>query len=252
MPENEKNTQPLLEITGLKKYYPIEAGIAKKQVGQVKAVDDVTLSIQRNEVLGVVGESGCGKTTLGRTILRIIEPTEGSIRFRFDGKEIDFTALDKKALRGMRRHIQMIFQNPYTSLNPRMTIFDIVAEPMRLAGGYTEEEISDRVKDLIDRVGMEVKHLNRYPHAFSGGQRQRIGIARALYHNPEILVFDEATSALDNDTETAIMEAIENFHGRKTLIIIAHRLRTIENCDMIYNVDQCKISLTKDATRRNG
>ena len=131
----------LLEITGLKKYYPIEAGIAKKQVGLVKAVDDVTLSIQKNEVLGVVGESGCGKTTLGRTILRIIEPTEGSIKFNFDDREIDFTSLDKKELRGMRRYIQMIFQNPYTSLNPRMTIFDIVAEPMRLAGGYSEEVI---------------------------------------------------------------------------------------------------------------
>ena len=123
MPEIAKNNQPLLEITGLKKYYPIEAGIAKKQIGQVKAVDDVTLSSRRNEVLGVVGESGFGKKTLGRTILRIIEPTEGSVKFNFDGEEIDFTSLDKKALRRMRRHNQMIFQNPYTSLNPRMTIF---------------------------------------------------------------------------------------------------------------------------------
>ena len=231
MPEIVKNNQPLLEITGLKKYYPIEAGIAKKQVGLVKAVDDVTLSIRRNEVLGVVGESGCGKTTLGRTILRIIEPTEGSVKFNFDGEEIDFTSLDKKALRGMRRHIQMIFQNPYTSLNPRMTIFDIVAEPMRLAGDYTEDEISDRVKDLISKVGLEIKHLNRYPHAFSGGQRQRIGIARALALGPKFVVADEAVSALDVSIQAQIINLLRDLQEKfkLTYLFISHDLSVVEH-----------------------
>ena len=231
MPEIAKNNQPLLEITGLKKYYPIEAGIAKKQIGQVKAVDDVTLSIRRNEVLGVVGESGCGKTTLGRTILRIIEPTEGSVKFNFDGEEIDFTSLDKKALRRMRRHIQMIFQNPYTSLNPRMTIFDIVAEPMRLAGDYTEDEISDRVKDLISKVGLEIKHLNRYPHAFSGGQRQRIGIARALALGPKFVVADEAVSALDVSIQAQILNLLQELKEEYdlTYMFIAHNLSVVEH-----------------------
>lgn len=229
MPEIAKNNQPLLEITGLKKYYPIEAGIAKKQIGQVKAVDDVTLSIRRNEVLGVVGESGCGKTTLGRTILRIIEPTEGSVKFNFDGEEIDFTSLDKKALRRMRRHIQMIFQNPYTSLNPRMTIFDIVAEPMRLAGDYTEDEISDRVKDLISKVGLEIKHLNRYPHAFSGGQRQRIGIARALALGPKFVVADEAVSALDVSIQAQILNLFRRLQHDCgfSILFVAHDLAVV-------------------------
>ena len=220
----------LLEITGLKKYYPIEAGIAKKQVGLVKAVDDVTLSIQKNEVLGVVGESGCGKTTLGRTILRIIEPTEGSIKFNFDDREIDFTSLDKKELRGMRRYIQMIFQNPYTSLNPRMTIFDIVAEPMRLAGGYSEEEISERVRGLIDKVGLEVKHLNRYPHAFSGGQRQRIGIARALALGPKFVVADEAVSALDVSIQAQILNLLLDLKDKNglTYVFISHNLAVVK------------------------
>lgn len=231
MPENEKNIQPLLEITGLKKYYPIETGIAKKQVGVIKAVDDVTLSIRQNEVLGVVGESGCGKTTLGRTILRIIEPTEGTIRFRFDEKEIDFTALDKRELRKMRRYIQMIFQNPYTSLNPRMTIFDIVAEPIRLAGEYTEDKISERVKDLIDKVGLEVKHLNRYPHAFSGGQRQRIGIARALALGPKFVVADEAVSALDVSIQAQILNLLQELKEtyNLTYMFIAHNLSVVEH-----------------------
>lgn len=232
MPEKMMKTQkPLLEITGLKKYYPIEAGIIKKQVGVVKAVDDITLSIHKNEVLGVVGESGCGKTTLGRTILRIIEPTEGTIKFNFDDREIDFTSLDKKELRKLRRDIQMIFQNPYTSLNPRMTIFDIVAEPMRLAGGYTEKAISDRVKYLIDKVGLEIKHLNRYPHAFSGGQRQRIGIARALACGPKFVVADEAVSALDVSIQAQILNLLQELKEEcdLTYMFIAHNLSVVEH-----------------------
>ena len=223
--------KPLLEISGLKKYYPIEAGITKRQVGLVKAVDDITLSIRKNEVLGVVGESGCGKTTLGRTILRIIEPTAGTIKFNFDDQEIDFTSLGKKEMRKVRKDIQMIFQNPYTSLNPRMTILDIVAEPMRLAGGYSESEITDRVKYLIGKVGLEIKHLNRYPHAFSGGQRQRIGIARALACGPKFVVADEAVSALDVSIQAQIFNLLqelkEEYH--LTYMFIAHNLGVVEH-----------------------
>ncbi|MBE7722552.1 MAG: ATP-binding cassette domain-containing protein [Lacrimispora celerecrescens] len=223
--------KPLLEITGLKKYYPIEAGITKEQVGVVKAVDDITISIAKNEVLGVVGESGCGKTTLGRTILRIIEPTEGTVKFNFDDKEIDFTSINKNKLREVRRYIQMIFQNPYTSLNPRMTVFDIVAEPMRLAKQFKEEEITERVRDLVNRVGLELKHLNRYPHAFSGGQRQRIGIARALASGPKFVVADEAVSALDVSIQAQILNLLQDLKEEYdlTYMFIAHNLSVVEH-----------------------
>lgn len=178
-----------------------------------------------------MGESGCGKTTLGRTILRIIEPTAGTIKFNFDDQEIDFTSLGKKEMRKVRKDIQMIFQNPYTSLNPRMTILDIVAEPMRLAGGYSESEITDRVKYLIGKVGLEIKHLNRYPHAFSGGQRQRIGIARALACGPKFVVADEAVSALDVSIQAQILNLLqelkEEYH--LTYMFIAHNLGVVEH-----------------------
>lgn len=230
MPENMERL-PLLQIEGLKKYYPIEAGISKKKIGEVKAVDNINLTVYKNEVLGVVGESGCGKTTLGRTVLRIIEPTAGKVKFHFDDQEVDFTALEKKELRKMRRYLQMIFQNPYTSLNPRMTIFDIVAEPMRLGGGFTEDEISERVKTLIRKVGLEVKHLNRYPHAFSGGQRQRIGIARALVMSPKFVVADEAVSALDVSIQAQILNLLKELKDENNLtyLFIAHNLSVVEH-----------------------
>lgn len=221
----------LVEIRSLKKYYPIEKGLMKKVTGVVKAVDDITLNIYKNETLGMVGESGCGKTTLGRTILRIIEPTSGEVRFHFDGEDVDFLALGKQELRAMRRNIQMIFQNPYTSLNARMTIFDIVAEPMRLAKIYKETEIAERVKYLIAKVGLEVKHLNRFPHAFSGGQRQRIGIARALSLNPKFIVADEAVSALDVSIQAQILNLMADLKEETglTYLFIAHDLSVIEH-----------------------
>ena len=223
--------QVLVEIKSLKKYYPIERGLLKRQEGVVKAVDDITLNVYRNETLGMVGESGCGKTTLGRTILRIIEPTSGEVRFHFDNESIDFLALDKHELRKMRRNVQMIFQNPYTSLNARMTIFDIVAEPMRLAKTYSEQEIVERVKFLIAKVGLEVKHLNRFPHAFSGGQRQRIGIARALSLNPRFIVADEAVSALDVSIQAQILNLMADLKEEAglTYLFIAHDLSVIEH-----------------------
>lgn len=224
-------TKPLLEIRGLKKYYPIETGVYKKKIGEVKAVDEITLTIHEGEVLGVVGESGCGKTTLGRSILRIIEPTEGEVIFHFGDKDINFTKLSKKELRAVRNYIQMIFQNPYTSLNPRMTILDIIAEPLRLAGGYEESEIADRVKYLVEKVGLEVKHLNRFPHAFSGGQRQRIGIARALALEPKFVVADEAVSALDVSIQAQILNLLQDLQKEYglTYMFIAHNLSVVEH-----------------------
>lgn len=225
------NSDYILEISNLKKYYPVEKGIAKKVVGYVKAVDDINLKIKRNEVLGVVGESGCGKTTLGRTILRILEPTCGKIEFHVDGKDIDFTALNKKELRESRHYFQMIFQNPYTSLNPRMTVYDLIAEPMRLAGTFSDEEISERIQDLVKRVGLEVRHLRRYPHAFSGGQRQRIGIARALALGPAFVVADEAVSALDVSIQAQILNLLQDMKDEfnLTYMFIAHNLSVVEH-----------------------
>lgn len=197
----------------------------------VKAVDDVTLTIHKNEVLGVVGESGCGKTTLGRAILRIVEPTSGEVIYHFDDKAVNFTTLNKKELRSMRRYVQMIFQNPYTSLNPRMTVFDIVAEPMVLAGTFTQNEIGERVRELIIKVGMEEKHLNRYPHAFSGGQRQRIGIARALSLQPKFVIADEAVSALDVSIQAQILNLLQDLQEEYglTYMFIAHNLSVVEH-----------------------
>lgn len=227
----------LIEVHNLKKYFPVKTGFMK--MNHVKAVDDVSFYIEKGETLGLVGESGCGKTTLGRTILRLHEPTEGKIIYKGE----DITHVD---MLPYRRKMQIIFQDPYASLDPRMTVGDIIGEALDIHKMYgSKAERRDKINALLDIVGLNTEHANRFAHEFSGGQRQRIGIARALYHNPEILIFDEATSALDNDTESAIMEAIESFHGRKTMVIIAHRLRTIENCDIIYNVDNCKIMMTK-------
>jgi peptide/nickel transport system ATP-binding protein len=160
----------LLEVMNLKKYYPIEAGFMKKQVGLVRAVDDISLYINRNETLGLVGESGCGKTTLGRCILRAVEPTSGEIYFHMEkGKPpVEMVKLDKAELQKIRKHLALVFQNPYSSLDPRMTVLQIISEPMLLSG-IPMEEATIRVKELMERVGLEVKHLNRYPHAFSGG-----------------------------------------------------------------------------------
>lgn len=223
--------KPLLEIKNLKKYYSIESGLMKKKIGVVKAVDDINLVIRENETLGLVGESGCGKTTLGRSILRIVEPTSGDVIFHLDGEEINLPSLNQVDLRKVRRHIQMIFQNPYTSLNPRMSIFDIVAEPMRLAKTYSEDEISEKVKYLIQRVGLEVKHLNRFPHAFSGGQRQRIGIARSLSLNPRFVIADEAVSALDVSIQAQILNLLADLKDENNLsyLFIAHDLSVIEH-----------------------
>ncbi len=222
----------LLEVKHLKKYYPIESGMMKKQIGTVKAVDDISLYINRNETLGLVGESGCGKTTLGRCILRAIEPTEGEVLFHLEkGQEpIDFLKLDKRELQKVRKQMALVFQNPYSSLDPRMTVLQIVAEPMLLDGISMDEAVS-RVAELLEMVGLEKKQMNRYPHAFSGGQRQRIGIARALALNPQFVVADEAVSALDVSIQAQILNLLQDLKEslKPTFLFIAHDLSVIEH-----------------------
>ena len=188
MSDTATATKILLEVKGLKKYFPIEKGFLKRVHGYVRAVDDVNLYINEGETLGLVGESGCGKTTLGRCIVRAIDPTEGEIKFLLpNDKIVDLATIEKRQLRSIRKHMHMIFQDPYSSLDPRMTVLDIIAEPMKYNKIASGADLTDRVKELMRVVGLEVQHLKRYPHAFSGGQRQRIGIARSLAPNPRRL-----------------------------------------------------------------
>ena len=227
----KKSGMPLLEVKNLKKYFPVEKGFWRKTVGYVKAVDKVNLYINEGETLGVVGESGCGKTTLGRCILRAIEPTEGSILFRLNGDMIDITKLDKESLRATRRYTQMIFQDPYSSLDSRMTVLDIVGEPLLVNKLATGRKMEERVKDLVKVVGLNVKHLKRYPHAFSGGQRQRIGIARALASNPKFIVADEPVSALDVSVQAQTLNLLQDLQVefKLTYLFISHDLSVIEH-----------------------
>jgi peptide/nickel transport system ATP-binding protein len=225
-------TPLLLEVHHLKKYFPIEKGFMKNVVGHVKAVDDVSLYICRNETLGLVGESGSGKTTLGRCLLRAIEPTSGQITFYpQNSAPIDVLALDKRGLKAMRRRAQLVFQSPYSSLDPRKTVLQIVGEPLTLHGVAKGDELVERVKRLMNLVGLEVKHMNRYPHAFSGGQRQRIGIARALALNPEFIVADEPVSALDVSIQAQILNLLQALRNELSLsfLFISHGLSVIKH-----------------------
>lgn len=227
----------LLEVNHLKKYFPITSGIFKKHVGDVKAVDDLNLYINEGETLGLVGESGCGKTTASRCILRAYEPTDGEIFFRNKKQErVDLAHMSDRDLRPMRPEMQMIFQDPFGSLNPRMNIFDIISEPMLVNGIRNRKEREDRVVDLLKKVGLRPEYMVRYPHSFSGGQRQRIGIARALALQPRLVVADEPVSALDVSVQAQVlnllMELMEDMG--LTYLFVAHDLSVVRHiCDRV-------------------
>ncbi len=222
----------LLKVDSLKKYFPIEKGFWRRLVGHIKAVDDVSFYIRQGEIMGLVGESGCGKTTLGRCILRAIEPTEGDIFFRTEDADLlNITHLEKEKLRRMRKDMQMIFQDPYSSLDPRMTVLDIIGEPLLVNKMARGRELEEKVKYLANVVRLNIKHLKRYPHAFSGGQRQRIGVARALATNPKFIVADEPVSALDVSIQAQILNLLQDLRGEfnLTYLFISHDLSVVEH-----------------------
>ncbi|MEM6430461.1 MAG: oligopeptide/dipeptide ABC transporter ATP-binding protein [Deinococcota bacterium] len=221
----------LLDVKSLKKYFPIEKGIIKRVVGHVKAVDDVSFQLKTGETLGLVGESGCGKTTLGRCVLRAVEATSGEIKFRTrSGNVVDINKQTKADMRALRQEMNMVFQDPFASLSPRMTVLDIIGEPL-WAHGTRGKALEDKVKELAKVVGLNVGHLNRYPNAFSGGQRQRIGIARALATHPNLIVADEPVSALDVSIQAQILNLLQDLQEefKLTYLFVAHDLSVVEH-----------------------
>jgi peptide/nickel transport system ATP-binding protein len=220
----------LLEVQDLKKYFPIHRGLFKKTIGQVRAVDGVSFSIRERETLALVGESGCGKTTTGRCVVRAIEPSSGSVRFKTqECSWVDLLAQKGDDLRRLRREIQMIFQDPYSSLDPRMTLLQIVGEPLA-AFGVKGREVEERVAQLLELVGLRPQYMRRYPHAFSGGQRQRIGIARALALQPKLIVADEPVSALDVSIQAQVLNLLKQLQQQLGLayLFISHNLSVVE------------------------
>ncbi|MFV1877750.1 ABC transporter ATP-binding protein [Nioella sp.] len=225
-------TAPLLKVESLRKFFPIHGGVLQRVVNNVKAVDDVSFDIKAGEVVGLVGESGSGKTTVGRTLLRLEEATEGSVQF--DG--VDVMGLNPADLRSYRKRMQIIFQDPYASLNPREKVRDILTHPLRLHGIGTASEHDDRAAALLEKVGLSRDHLDRFPHEFSGGQRQRIGIARALAVEPEFIVADEPVSALDVSIQAQVINLLEDLKSdlNLTMLFIAHDLGVVEHiCDRV-------------------
>lgn len=222
----------ILDAKSIKKHFPIRKGFFMREVAQVKAVEDINFSVRRGETLGLVGESGCGKSTLGRTLIRLYEPTAGSIQF--DG--VDFLKLRGEELRKKRRDIQMIFQDPYASLDTRMTVGQIIEQPFQVHGLLQKKERELRVKQLLELVGLKASHVNRYPHEFSGGQRQRISIARAVALEPKLIICDEPVSALDVSIQAQVLNLLKDLQERLqlTYIFISHDLSVIEHvCDRI-------------------
>ena len=218
---------PLLEVRELKTHFPIHSGVLQRSKAAVKAVDGVSFQIERGETVGLVGESGCGKSTLGKTLLRLIEPTSGQIFFK--GREV--TSLSQRRLRPLRRHMQMIFQDPYSSLNGRMTVEQIVGEGLRIHRLVPKREVSQRVRELLEAVGLNEQYARRYPHEFSGGQRQRIGIARSLALQPDLIVADEPVSALDVSVQAQIINLMVDLQKQfnLTYLFVAHDLAVVEH-----------------------
>jgi oligopeptide/dipeptide ABC transporter ATP-binding protein len=217
----------LLEVENLKKYFPVKKGILSRSVGEVRAVDGVSFTIKKGQTLGLVGESGCGKTTVGRSILRLIEPTSGQVNFNGE----NLLAMDREALRNLRASLQIIFQDPFSSLDPRMSVGQIIAEPIRNHMKISKVEIQQRVAFLMERVGLHPEQISRYPHEFSGGQRQRIGIARALALNPLAIICDEPVSALDVSIQAQVINLLARLQEEMQLsyLFIAHDLSVVEH-----------------------
>lgn len=217
----------LLDVKGLKKYFPVTAGFFSKIAGWVKAVDDVTFSIGEGETVGMVGESGCGKTTAGRTIIRLLEPTGGQVFFR----EQDIMTLEGDSLKKMRRDMQIIFQDPYSSLNPRKTVLEIVGEALEIHGICRGKETDERVAVLMEKVGLSPRYINRYPHEFSGGQRQRIGVARAIALSPSLIICDEPVSALDVSIQAQVINLLIDLREEMNLsyLFVAHDLSVVKH-----------------------
>ena len=228
--EKKIEESPILEVKNLRKFFPVQKGILRKIVGQVRAVDDVSISINKGETVSIVGESGCGKTTTARCIMRAIDPTSGEIKFNTkNGEIIDLASLSRDEVRPYRDDIQMIFQDPFSSLNPRMTLFDIVGEPLLVNGMKNRKEREDRVADLMDQVGLRPEYMQRFPHAFSGGQRQRIGIARALSIQPSLIVADEPVSALDVSVQAQVLNLMMDLQDQLNLtyLFVSHDLSVV-------------------------
>lgn len=221
----------ILRLREVKKHFPIEKGFLRRRIGTIRAVDGVSLSVHEGEALGLVGESGCGKTTLGRCIMRGLKATDGEILFRPYDETYDLNVIAPKELQSIRRHIQMVFQDPFSSLDPRKTVLEIVGEPLVHAAGAKRAAVEDRVRELMKVVGLNTHHIKRYPHAFSGGQRQRIGIARALATRPKLIVADEPVSALDVSIQAQILNLLQDLQEQfgLTYLFVAHDLSVIEH-----------------------
>ena len=226
----------LLDVKGLKKYFPVTKGYLHKEVAQVKAIDGVSFQIREGETLGLVGESGCGKTTTSRAILRLIEPTAGQVTFLSSSGQVDITAMKPNELKALRKEIAIVFQDPYSSLNPRLRVKEIVGDPLLVHGMAGRADLDEKVGKLLESVGLQAGYMMRYPHEFSGGQRQRIGIARALALNPKLVIGDEPVSALDVSIQAQVINLLEDLQKEFGLsyIIIAHDLAVVEHiCDRI-------------------
>jgi len=222
----------ILEVKDLKQYFPIRGGLLQRVTGHIKAVDGVTFSVRRNEVLGLVGESGCGKTTVGRTVLRLYEPTSGEIWYRPPGGEpVDLATLSRRELKPLRREMRMIFQDPFSSLNPRRTVKELIGEPLVIHGIAKGKAMEEMVSNLMLEVGLDPNYMERYPHEFSGGQRQRIGIARTLSLRPRLIIADEPVSALDVSVQAQVLNLLQGLKDQLglTFIFIAHDLSVVEH-----------------------